>query len=72
MDLLPIICSLLSCLSSGLCCFLFFIMLVGIIVLRKRGKKVSEVSAKEILDTGMESATGVFKRSQLKKDAPEE
>jgi len=62
---LSIICGILSALisllcSGGFCLFIFF-MIVGVIVLRRRGKKVT---AKGAVQQGVESVSQVFVRGQ--------
>ena len=53
----------LSLLCSGGFCLFFVFLIVGIIVLRRRGKK--EVSAKEAVAAGVESVSQVFVRGKM-------
>jgi len=59
------ICSVLGFLASLLCsggfCLFVFLMIVGVVVLRRRGKKVT---AKGAMQQGVESVSQVFVRGQ--------
>ncbi len=60
-----LICSILSLLVSVLCsggfCMFMFFLIVGIVVLRRRGKKVT---AKGAVQQGVESVSQVFVRGK--------
>ena len=64
MDTTAIIGLLLSLFLSLLCCgvgIFFFLLVVGILILRRRGKKVT---VKEAVSTGAETVSQVFVRGQ--------
>lgn len=58
---ITLICSLLSTLLCAGMAFLFFCFVLGIILLRRRGKK--NVTAREAVSTGVESVSMVFRRN---------
>ena len=61
-----LICSILSLLVSVLCsggfCLFVFFLIVGVVVLRRRGKKVT---AKTAMQQGVESVSQVFVRGKV-------
>ena len=66
MDMFSIILSLLC---SGTCCLLFVVLLlaiVGMMVLRKRGKK--KVSAKEALQAGADASRAFIRGSKSREE----
>ena len=58
-----LVCSILGLIASLLCsggfCLFVFFMIVGVVVLRRRGKKVT---AKTAMQQGVESVSQVFVR----------
>ena len=60
--IISILCSLLSLLVCLGVAFLFFCFVLGIILLRRRGKK--NVTAREAVSTGVESVSMVFRRNE--------
>lgn len=65
MSFTTIIGLLVSLLTTVLCCGLalfIFLLLVGLVILRRRGKK--DVSMKEAVSTGAETVSQVFVRGQ--------
>ena len=65
MDTTSIIMLLVSLLTSLICfgvCIFMVLLLIGIIILRRRGKK--KVSMREAVTTGAETVSQVFVRGQ--------
>lgn len=59
--IISIVCSLLSTVLCLAIAFLFFCLILGIIILRRRGKK--KVTAREAVTAGVESVSMVFRRN---------
>ena len=59
--MLPIVCTLISLVLCGGTAFFFFCLVLGIVLLRRRGKKIT---ARKAVTTGVQTVSSVFRRNE--------